>query len=165
LQICAPGGAATAATALVSPTINAYKRAADYTFAGNRVSWAYDNRTAAVRALGLGTPAARIEVRTPSSDANRCLAVAACLHAGADGLERGATLPDPVAGNAYADEALPPLPASLDRAIDRFTTSAFCRAAFGDLLVDTVTELERQEVAAFAAHVTDWELRRYRDLD
>ncbi len=74
-------------------------------------------------------------------------------------------MPDPVAGNAYADEALPPLPASLDPAIDRFAGSAFCRAAFGDLLVDTVTELERQEVATFAAHVTDWELRRYRDLD
>jgi len=152
-------------TALVSPTINAYKRAADYTFAGNRVSWSYDNRTAAVRALGLGTPAARVEVRTPSSDVNPCLAVAACLHAGADGLEQAAALPDPVAGNAYADDALPPLPASLDRAIDGFARSAFCRAAFGDLLVDTVTELGRQEVARFAAHVTDWELDRYRDLD
>jgi hypothetical protein len=43
--------------------------------------------------------------------------------------------------------------------------TAFCRAAFGDLLVDTVTELGRQEVTRFAAHVTDWELERYRDLD
>jgi glutamine synthetase len=152
-------------TALVSPTINAYKRAADYTFAGNRVSWAYDNRTAAVRALGLGTPAARVEVRTPSSDANPCLAVAACLHAGADGIERGSPLPAPVTGNAYADEALPPLPRSLDRAVDLLAASAFCRAAFGDLLVDTVSELGRHEVASFAAHVSDWELERYRDLD
>jgi hypothetical protein len=30
---------------------------------------------------------------------------------------------------------------------------------------NTVTELGRQEVTRFAAHVTDWELERYRDLD
>ncbi|HXD68921.1 MAG TPA: hypothetical protein VN615_03610 [Gaiellales bacterium] len=58
-----------------------------------------------------------------------------------------------------------PLPASLDRAVDMFAASAFCHAAFGDLLVDTVTELGRPEVARFAAHVTDRELDRYRDMD
>ena len=36
-------------TAVNLPSVNAYKRLKDYTFAPNRVCWAIDNRTAAVR--------------------------------------------------------------------------------------------------------------------
>ena len=45
-------------TAVNLPSINAYKRLKDYTFAPNRVSWALDNRTVAVR-IPAGDPSAR----------------------------------------------------------------------------------------------------------
>ena len=74
------------------------------------------------------------------------------------------------ARNAIPPQSSPLVDASISDRVkllvdEAIAASAFCRVAFGDLLVDTVTELGRQEVARFAANVTDWELDRYRDLD
>ena len=72
------------------PSINAYKRLKDYTFAPNRVGWAFDNRTVAVR-IPAGDPAARrLEIRTASADANPYLIVAGTIAAGADGIAQRA---------------------------------------------------------------------------
>jgi glutamine synthetase len=151
-------------TAVLSPSVNAYKRASDYTFAANRVTWGVDNRSTAVRAVGAGTPNARIELRTPSSDANPFLAVAAAVAAGADGVARGLEPPPPTAGDAYADGSAARLPGSLAAAIAAFRESAFSRELFGPELVDAFGILIDRELAAFAAHVTDWERGRYLEL-
>jgi glutamine synthetase len=148
-------------TAVLSPSVNAYKRASDYTFAANRVTWGIDNRSTAVRAVGAGTPAARIELRTPSSDANPFLAVAAAVATGADGVARRLDPPPPTAGDAYADGSATRLPGSLQAAIAAFRESAFSRDLFGPEFVDAFGTLVDRELAAFAAHVTDWERNRY----
>ena len=58
-------------TAVNLPSVNAYKRLFDYTFAPNRVSWALDNRTVAVRIPPGETDARRLEIRTASSENQR----------------------------------------------------------------------------------------------
>jgi glutamine synthetase len=148
-------------TALFSPSINAYKRGADYSFAANRVCWGNDNRSVAVRMLDAGGPHAHFELRTPSADANPYLAVAACLSAGADGIARGASPPPPVSGDAYVQEGLPRIPHTLEHAVDALEESTFAREALGDALVDTFVSVQRLELERFAAHVTDWERTRY----
>jgi glutamine synthetase len=148
-------------TAIYSPSINAYKRGADDTFAANRVCWGHDNRSVAARVLDLDGPGARFELRTPSADANPYLAVAACLSAGAEGLEDGLVPPPPVTGNAYARDDVERLPGSLEQAVEALDRSAFARGALGDPLVDTLVAVQRLELARFAAHVTDWERERY----
>ncbi len=148
-------------TAILSPSINAYKRMTDGSFAGNRVSWGHDNRSVAVRTLDPGGAGARLELRTPSSDANPYLVVAAALHAGADGLERSLRPPPPVAGNAYAEEGLRPLPRSLTEAVELLAGSEFAREAMSPELVDTLVAVQRLDLERFAAHITDWERERY----
>ena len=148
-------------TAVMNPSINAYKRIADHHFAGNRVCWGYDNRTVSVRVLGTGE-SARLEVRTPSSDANPYLVLAGTLGAGLDGIEHDASIPDPIDGSAYEDdERAPMLPDSLRTAVDALDGSESVRRNLGATLVETFTALTRSELAAFAAHVTGWERDRY----
>jgi glutamine synthetase len=148
-------------TAINLPSVNAYKRLRDYTFAPNRVSWAPDNRTVAVR-IPPGDPIARrLEIRTPSADANPYLILAGAIAAGADGISRALEPPPPVEGDAYKDPSLERLPTTLVGAIEVFEQSAFCKDVFGEAFVETYSILGRREEAAFREHVTDWERERY----
>jgi len=143
------------------PSVNAYKRLKDYTFAPNRVSWAVDNRTVAVR-IPSGDPAARrLEIRTPSADANPYLIVAGAVASGADGIARSLTPPPATEDDAYRDETLERLPTTWGAAVDLFERSAFCKDTFGETFVETFSLLARREETQFRQHVTDWERSRY----
>ena len=148
-------------TAVNLPSVNAYKRLRDYTFAPNRVSWADDNRTAAVRIPAGDATSRRLEIRTPSADANPYLILAGSIAAGADGIARDLTAPAAIEGDAYKDDSLERLPTTWGAALDIFERSAFCKDVFGATFVETFTILGRREEAAFRAHVTDWERDRY----
>jgi glutamine synthetase len=148
-------------TAVNLPSVNAYKRLKDYTFAPNRVCWAIDNRTAAVRIPPGEGDARRMEIRSASSDANPYLILAGTIAAGADGLDRASVPPPPIEGDAYKDGTLELVPTTLGAAVDRFEQSAFCKDVFGELFVETFSVLARREEAAFRNHVTDWERARY----
>ncbi len=148
-------------TVVTLPSVNAYKRLKDYTFAPNRVSWADDNRTVAVRIPAGGRDNRRLEIRTASSDANPYLIVAGTVAAGGDGIVRKVTPPPATEGDAYKDDMLERLPTSLGEAADRFERSAFCKDVFGDVFVETFSILCRREEAAYRSHVSDWERARY----
>jgi glutamine synthetase len=148
-------------TAVSLPSVNAYKRLKDYTFAPNRVSWAEDNRTAAIRIPAGDASSRRLEIRTASADANPYLILAGTIAAGADGIARALEPPPAFEGDVYKDDTLEHLPTTLGAAIDTFERSAFCKDVFGETFVETFSILARREEAAFHQHVTDWERSRY----
>lgn len=150
-------------TAIFSPTINAYKRLVDYTYAPNRVSWGDDNRTVAVRIPAGDHPSRRLEIRMPSADANPYLVAAVAIASGADGLERSLTPPAAVVGDAYRDDALERFPTTLAEAVEQLERSAFCKEVLGESFVETFSLTCRRESEAFSASVTDWERARYLD--
>lgn len=143
-----------------APTVNAYKRYEDASWAPTRAAWSVDNRTAGFRVVGSG-PSLRIECRIPGADVNAYLAFAASLASGLDGIERGLEPPAAFTGDVYAAGDLPRLPRSLREATDLFAASAFARNALGDDVVDHYAHFFRTEQAAFDAAVTDWERQRY----
>ncbi|MBW6456434.1 MAG: glutamine synthetase family protein [Trueperaceae bacterium] len=143
-----------------APTVNAYKRYEDASWAPTRAAWSVDNRTAGFRVVGSG-PSLRIECRIPGADVNAYLAFAASLASGLDGIERGLEPPAAFTGDLYAAGDLPRLPRSLREATDLFAASAFARRAFGDDVVDHYAHFFRTEQAAYDAAVTDWERQRY----
>jgi glutamine synthetase len=148
---------APALTALLAPTINAYRRLAAESFAPSHANWDHDNRLAFVRVpleRGHGT---RIEVRAGDGSANPYLVVAALLAAGLDGIERALEPPPP------AQPAGPALPHALEIALDRLEADARLVAALGADLVATFVRVKRFEVERFNAWVTDWELDEYAD--
>jgi glutamine synthetase len=145
-------------TLFYAPNINSYKRFAAGSFAPTAIAWGTDNRTCAVRLVGHGA-GARMENRVPGADANPYLALAAMLAGGLHGIEQELTLEPELVGNAYDSDA-EHVPASLQAARDRFSSSELARAAFGDEVVEHYTNMADVELAAYAAAVTDWELKR-----
>jgi glutamine synthetase len=56
------------------------------------------------------------------------------------------------------------LPGTIGEAVSNFEQASFTREAFGETFVRVFSEMQRLEIASFQAHVTDWELSRYRDV-
>jgi glutamine synthetase len=151
-----------AASLLLNPTINSYKRLVPGWFAPVNVSWGVENRSCAVRAIRGPTPErCRLECRRPGADANPYLAIAALVASAADGMRRGASPPPPVVGDAYARDDLPPLPASLEAAIAAFERDRELRAALGERFSDYYLVSRRWELKAWQDAVSDWERERY----
>jgi glutamine synthetase len=145
-------------TLLYAPNVNSYKRFAAGSFAPTAVAWGLDNRTCAVRLVGHG-PSARMENRVPGGDVNPYLALAAMLAGGLYGIENQLPLEDALVGSAY-DSDKPHVAKTLKAARDLFAASEIARTAFGDEVVDHYVNMADVELAAFDAHVTDWELAR-----
>ena len=146
------------------PTVNAYKRVEDYSFAPTQVSWGLDHRLVAVRSVVDQGSATRLETRWASADANPYLVIAGCLAAGVDGLERDLELPPMVTGDPHLDASLVRLPTELVDALPPFERSAFAREVYGELFVDVYATMLRHELALFSRQVSDWERDRYREV-
>jgi glutamine synthetase len=147
-------------TLLLAPTINSYKRYASGSFAPTAVAWGPDNRTCALRLVGHG-PSLRVECRVPGGDVNPYLALAGLVAAALSGVADPQPLPPPVTGNAYADDGLPRVPATLDEALALWESSKLAADTFGPDVVSHYATMARVELDAYRSAVTDWELRRY----
>ncbi len=154
---------ARAAAAFSTPTINGYKRYQPNSMAPDHVVWAYDNRAAMVRVIGLaGDPATHFENRVGEPAANPYLYMASQIACGLDGIATNAD-PGPSSDTPYSTES-PTLPRSLQEAITALRDNACFRAAFGDTFVDYFVGLKEFEINRFLAAVTDWEQREYLEL-
>jgi glutamine synthetase len=149
---------------IASPTINAYRRFEDNSFAPTFVNWGGDNRGVAVRCITGRGPATRIEIRTGSADANPHLLIAAQLAAICDGLEVTYELPPMCNGNGYASQERPSMPRSLEQAVEAMRGGRLLRTTFGDIFVDNLISLLKHEVEEFGKQVTDWEKSRYMEV-
>jgi glutamine synthetase len=147
---------------LLNPTINSYKRLVPGWFAPINASWGLENRSAAIRAISSAqAERCRVECRRPGADANPYLALAALAVSAADGMRRGAEPPEPVVGDAYARDDLPPLPGSLESALAAFRADEGLRSALGDRFSDYYATSRDWELRAWRESVSDWERERY----
>ncbi|MGH2540807.1 MAG: glutamine synthetase family protein [Actinomycetota bacterium] len=151
-----------AASLLLNPTVNSYKRLVPGWFAPINATWGLENRSCAVRAIGSTRPDLwRFECRRPGADANPYLALSAVAASAADGIRRSASPPPPVEGDAYALIDAPELPGSLESALQAFDRDPVLRAALGPSFSDYYVTSRRWELKAWRDTVTDWERERY----
>jgi glutamine synthetase len=151
-------------TAIYWPTINAYKRSVENTWAPTTATWGYENRTTAIRIISGGAKATRIEYRQTGADINPYLCMAANLAAGLWGIENQVEPPAPTSGNGYADSKAPPLPRNLRDAVRLLDASKPVRKILGDDFVDHYVATREWEVRQYERAVTSWELERYFEL-
>jgi glutamine synthetase len=149
---------------MYAPNVNSYKRFVAGSWAPTTASWGIENRTAAVRVIAASPGACRIELRVPGADVNAYLGFAAALAGGLYGIERKLEGPPPAQGDAYALEGLPPLPATLAEALERFESSPLARDCFGEGFVKHYAAMKRWELKKYNRAVTDWERRRYFEM-
>jgi glutamine synthetase len=151
-----------AASLLLNPTINSYKRLVPGWFAPINATWGYENRSCAVRAIRSDRPELwRFECRRPGADANPYLALAAIAASAAEGIRSEAEPPQAIAGDAYALADLPELPGSLESALRAFEEDAALRKALGEGFSEYYATSRAWELKAWRETVTDWERERY----
>lgn len=151
-----------AASLLLNPTINSYKRLVPGWFAPINATWGYENRSCAVRAVRSERPELwRFECRRPGADANPYLALAALTSSIVDGIRTSAVPPEAVTGDAYALTDVVELPGSLEAALQAFDDDPVLRAGLGSGFCDYYVTSRRWELKAWRDTVTDWERERY----
>jgi glutamine synthetase len=124
---------------------NSYDRLVPGAHAPTGISWAYENRTAALRIPSGSHSARRIEHRVAGGDINPYLMMAGVLGSALIGIEDALVPPAPVTGNAYGLD-LPQLPATWADAIDTFAASADMARIFAPVLIDNLVRTKRQEI-------------------
>ena len=155
-------------TAICNPLVNSYKRLIAGYEAPVYVAWACKNRSPLIRvpaARGMGT---RVELRSPDPSANPYLAIACCLAAGLDGMERALEAPDSADDNLFAlspvelvAQDIRTLPASLEQALDALECDEVLCSVLGDHVLERFTEMKRAEWDAYRSDVSNWEVENY----
>jgi glutamine synthetase len=162
---------AGAISAVVSPTVNSYKRFTSKGFM-DEISWAPVHRAYGEnnRTLMCRLPVNRhcLEVRTADSAMNYYLGMAMVLGAGLEGIRRELDPGEPINQDTYklSAEELEKLgdlalPSSLGAALDAFEADTLAAEVFGPEFHRTFLSYKRQEVHEYGAVVTDWETRKY----
>jgi glutamine synthetase len=151
---------ARAMSAVMAPTINAYRRFIAQEMAPYWVNWGPDNRSVYVRIPPERGKATRLEARAGDGTASPYLASAAALFAGIDGLDRKLD-PGPPAYGVYEEGDYETLPFSLAEALDALEADPFMRHKLSDQFVQCFAAIKRNEVRRFSLSVTDWELNEY----
>jgi glutamine synthetase len=144
-----------AATCMIAPYVNSYRRLVRGLSAPVNVAWGYDNRTTGLRIPPSGPANRRVENRVPSSDANPYLAMAASLACGWIGLTRRLTPSEPTVGNARGDEY--ELPVGLLEGVSLFEDCEELTEVFGRTFVTTFAAVKRAEFATFMRVISPWE--------
>ena len=113
-----------------------------------------------------GSPkSTRLETRCPGSDVNSYLAMAACIAAGLDGVEKNLTLDaPPIEGTNVGAENIPRAPRTLIETTRIFRASDRARDWFGDDFVDHFAATRDWEWRQWLDAVTDWERKRYFEI-
>lgn len=149
-------------TALLAPTVNAYKRLQPGQMCGYWANWGHDHRGVTVRVPVDRGRRARIEHRLTDGATNPHLAVATVLAAARLGYENSYDLPEAETldciENASTDVVVPD---SLGAALDALEADKAFVEAFSPAFVDGFLVTKRAEWDRFARHVTDWEMSEY----
>ncbi len=134
-------------TAITNPLVNSYKRL----IPGDRPI---------VKIPFSEEKTARIELMSPDPSANPYLAIAVCLAAGLDGIERGLMPPKNMLSKWTAGSILP---TTLADALVELSKDKLIKATLGDELTARYIEVKKKEWDTYCAQVTQWETDQYLD--
>jgi len=171
---------ARALSALVSPTVNSYKRLVPGYEAPVYLAWSRRNRSALIRVPEYfpgKEKEARIEYRSPDPLCNPYLAYTVLFEAGLEGIRKKIEPGNPLEENVYhlseskrRELGIKTLPASLKEALEEWSNDDICIRALGRETAEKYVTLKMDEwrdyessvrVDANINKVTKWELQRY----
>ena len=154
-------------TLLTNPTVNSYKRLVPGYDAPVYIAWSPSNSKSCL--IRIPSPGGEgIELRCPDGAMNPYLALAACLQAGLEGIEKELELP-PCAKEqiSLADQeelnncGIDRIPNTLGDAIEAYAGSLFVKNVLGELIYIKYLEAKEREWGEFGIQVTDWEIAQY----
>lgn len=162
-------------SAVLSPTVNSYKRLVPGYEAPVYIGWAQVNRSALIR-IPSASPerdlAVRAELRCPDPSANPYLAFAVMLSAALDGIDNALPCPNPLNDiNVYSLSAerreelgVSELPGSLIEALAELEDDRVVQEGLGPVAYKSFKRAKMAEWEEYITAVTDWEVARYLEL-
>jgi glutamine synthetase len=155
-------------TAVTNPLVNSYKRLVPGFEAPCYVAWSASNRSALIRIPAARGQSTRIELRSPDPACNPYLALAVCLAAGLDGIERGLMPPEEIKENVFEMDAktreakgIENLPISLNEAILELNKNPLIQETLGSHVLENYIAGKLTEWNEYRAQVSDWEYKKY----
>jgi glutamine synthetase len=163
---------ARAMSAVLSPTVNSYKRLVPGYEAPVYIGWAQVNRSALIRIPSAGPGkenAVRAELRCPDPSANPYLAFTVMLAAALDGIDNNISSSEPMNDvNVYEltreerkNQGILELPGSLAEALQELDRDEILKDALGPVIVEAFFRAKWSEWHEYITTVTDWEVKRY----
>jgi len=169
---------AKALSAIVSPTVNSYKRLIKGYEAPVYICWSRKNRSALIRIpqyFPEKENEARIEFRCPDPLCNPYLTYSTVFEAGIDGIKKKINPPPPIEENIYklSKEKLRKLeiemlPSSLKEALDEWSSDEICKKVLGKETAEKYMELKNKEWKEYQSQnldlkyqITMWEIEKY----
>lgn len=154
--------------AITNPLVNSYKRLVPGYEAPCYLAWSASNRSALIRIPAARGQATRVELRCPDPACNPYLALAVCLTAGLDGIEKGMTPPEEITDNIFVMDAdtraakgIDSLPGTLNEAIDAMAADKLICDTLGAHVYAQYLAGKKREWDAYRTHVSAWEIDRY----
>ncbi|MHB8158046.1 MAG: type I glutamate--ammonia ligase [Desulfocucumaceae bacterium] len=159
---------AKAITAITNPNVNSYKRLVAGYEAPVYIAWSYRNRSPLIRVPAKRGLSTRVELRSPDPSCNPYLALAVCLKAGLDGINRKIAAPPPCDRNIYQmsneerrEFGVGNLPDSLGHALDELSRDKVLIEALGPHVLERYLEAKRIEWDRYCIQVHPWEIEEY----
>ena len=142
--------------AVTNPTVNSYKRIIAGFNAPGEINWSRKGEKSLIR-HHRNSDETKIELRFPDASANPYLAIAVCIAAGIDGIEKK-LIPD------EENELVPKkLPSNLFDAVKRMQEDESLVSALGKEFTDIYAGLKNREYGDYMLQVSKWELETYLD--
>lgn len=154
--------------AITNPLVNSYKRLVPGYEAPCYLAWSASNRSALIRIPASRGQSTRVELRNPDPSCNPYLALAVCLAAGLDGIEKGLTPPAEITENIYEMDAatrekndIASLPGSLEEAICELKKDELIKETLGEHVMTQYISGKDAEWNEYRTRVSNWELDKY----
>ena len=155
-------------SAITNPLVNSYKRLVPGYEAPCYLAWSASNRSALIRIPAARGQSTRVELRCPDPCCNPYLALAVCLAAGLDGIEKGMTPPPEITDNIYemddkarAERGIESLPGTLADAIDLLKADQVMLDTLGEHVASNYIAGKEKEWNEYRTRVSSWEREKY----
>ena len=157
-----------AITAITNPLVNSYKRLVPGYEAPCYLAWSASNRSALIRIPSARGKSTRVELRSPDPSCNPYLALAVCLAAGLDGIERELEPPEEITENIFdmdaatrAANGIEDLPSSLEHALFALEADPLIQSVLGPHIYNQFMTGKKKEWEEYCTRVSSWEVAKY----
>ncbi len=154
--------------AITNPIVNSYKRLVPGYEAPIYVAWSLKNRSPLIRIPASRGEGSRIELRNPDPASNPYLALAVCLAAGLDGIEKNLVPSPEIETNIFEmttsekeNIGIESLPKNLSRAIDAMIDDELIRNTLGKHIFKKYIKYKKEEWESYRSDITKWEIEKY----
>ena len=153
---------------ITNPLVNSYKRLVCGYEAPVYIAWSRTNRSPLIRIPAARGASTRVELRSPDTATNPYLALAVCLAAGLDGIEKQMEVPSEVKTNIYdmteeeqENLKIRRLPINLFEAVKEFEKDIYLQKVLGEHASRMYIQTKQAEWMNYTSQVTPWEIEEY----